>query len=88
MKNSNVPKRNTISNEVKVDLDVLGPLVLNRIRGHVDNAYIIAKDNSSAGKRAVKLLEKLAKPTGFSDGIGDGSILCLSTGARDSVLSL
>lgn len=60
MKNSNVPQRNTISNEVKIDLDVFGALVLNWIRGHVDSADVVAEDNSSTGQRSVKLLEKLA----------------------------
>jgi hypothetical protein len=49
MKNSNVPKRHTISNEVKVDLDVLGPLMLNRIRGHIYSADVVAEDNRGAG---------------------------------------
>jgi hypothetical protein len=34
MKESNVPKCDTFSNKVKVDLDVLGALVLNRVCGH------------------------------------------------------
>lgn len=88
MKNSNVAQRNTISNEVKVDLDVFGALMLNRIRGHVDGANIVAEDNSSAGQRSVKLLEKLAEPTGFSDGVGDSSILGFGAGAGDGVLAL
>ena len=63
MKNSNVAKRHTISNEVKVDLDVLGPLMLNRIRGHVNSADIVAKDNSGVMKWAMKLPKELTKPT-------------------------
>jgi hypothetical protein len=88
MKNTNVPKGNTISNEVKIDLDVFGSLVLNRVHGHVDRADIVAEDNCSTEQRTTKLLKELAKPTGFSDGVGDSSILGLSTRAGDSVLPL
>jgi hypothetical protein len=88
MKNSNVPKGNTISNEVKIDLDVFGSLVLNRVHGHVDRADIVAEDNCSTGQRTTKLLKELAKPTGFSDDVGDNSILGLSTRVGDSVLRL
>ena len=48
MKNSNVPQRNTISNEVKIDLDVLGTLMLNGERGHVEGADIGAKNTVAA----------------------------------------
>lgn len=88
MKNSNVPQCNTISNEVKVDLDVFGALVLNWIRGHIDRAHVVTENNGGTGKRPVKLLEKLAEPTSFSDGVGDDTILGLSARARDGVLSL
>ena len=84
MKNSNVPKRNTISNEVKIDLDVLGTLMLNGVRGHVDGADIVAKNDCGGRERSVKLLEELAKPTCFSD----NSILRLSARAGDGVLTL
>jgi hypothetical protein len=36
MKNLNLPKRNTVSNKLKIDLDLLGELVLNGVCGHVD----------------------------------------------------
>jgi hypothetical protein len=49
MKNSNVPKGNTISNKVKIDLDVFGLVVLNRVRGHVDRTDVAAEDNCSTG---------------------------------------
>jgi hypothetical protein len=88
MKNSNVPQRNTVSNEVKVDLDVFGALVLDGIRGHVHSAHIVAKDNSGTMKWAMKLLEELAKPTCFGDGVGDSPILRFSTRARHRVLTL
>jgi hypothetical protein len=88
MKNSNMPKCNTISIEVNINLDVFCALVLNRVRGHVDRAHIVAEDNCSAGEGAMELLKELAKPTGFRDGFGDSSILGLNTRVGDSVLPL
>ena len=88
MKNSNVPQRNTVSNEVEVDLDVFCTLMLNWIRGHVDSVHVIAEDDSGTGKWATELLEELAEPTSFSDGVGDSPILRFCTGAGDGVLTL
>jgi len=88
MKNSNVPQRNTVSNEVKVDLNVFGALVLDGIRGHVHNAHVVAKDNNGTMKWAMKLLEELAKLTCLGDGVGNNPILRFSTRARHRVLTL
>lgn len=88
MQNADMPQRNTISNEMKVNLDVFGALMLDWIRGHVDNTDIVTEDDGSTAQRSVKLLEKLAEPTGFSDGVGDSPILRFSAGAGDCMLSL
>jgi hypothetical protein len=76
MKDLNVPKRHMISNEVKIDLDVLGPLVLNQIHRHVDSADVVTDDKRGACKRSMKLLHKLAEPTGFSDDHEMGENIC------------
>jgi hypothetical protein len=63
MKNSNVPQRNTILNKMKIDLDVFHALMLNWIRGHVDNTHVIAEDNidnNGTQKGAMELLEELS----------------------------
>ena len=88
MKNSNVPQRNTISNEMKVDLNVFGALVLDWIRGHVHSTDIVAEDNCSTGQGSVELLEKLAEPTSFSNGVGNASILRFGAGTGDGMLTL
>jgi hypothetical protein len=61
MQNADVPQRNTISNEMKVDLNVFGALVLDWIRGHVHSTDIVAEDNCSTEQGSVELLEKLAE---------------------------
>jgi hypothetical protein len=60
MKNSNVPQRNTISNKMKIDLDVFHALMLNCIHGHVDNTHVVIEDNSGTRKGTMELMEELA----------------------------
>jgi hypothetical protein len=60
MKNSNVPQHNTISNKMKIDLDVFRALMLNWIHGHVENTHVVIEDNSGTRKGTMKLLEELA----------------------------
>lgn len=41
MQDSNLTNSNKISNEVEVDLNVLGPLMLNRAGGHVNGTDVV-----------------------------------------------
>ena len=41
MQNTDITKSNTLPDEVKIDLDVLGALMLDGVGGHVDSADII-----------------------------------------------
>ncbi len=43
----NLTHGNMIANKVKIDLDVLGALVLDGVRWHVDSADIVAEHNRS-----------------------------------------
>jgi len=88
MKDTNITSGNPLSDEVEVDLDVLGALMLNGVGGHVDGADVVAVDQSSSTKRDVKFLEKLSQPRRLYNSIGDSAILSLSTGARDGLLPL
>jgi hypothetical protein len=46
MEDTNVPDGNTLTDKVKINLNILGALVLNGVGGEVDNADIIAVDQS------------------------------------------
>ena len=52
MKDTNITSGNPLSDEVEVDLDVLGALMLNGVGGHVDGADVIAvyQDSSMKGE--------------------------------------
>ena len=81
MKDTNITSGNPLSDEVEVDLDVLGALMLNGVGGHVDGADVVAVDQNSSTKGDVKFLEKLSQPRHLCNSIGDNAILSLSTGA-------
>jgi hypothetical protein len=68
-----------ISKEVKIDLDVFGPLMLNMIRGHVYIANIVPEDKRGTGEGSMELVEKMMELSGFSNNIGDCLILHLGT---------
>jgi len=78
----------SFSNEVQVDLNMLGLLMLNRVGGEVNDADIIAVDHYSTTEWAAKLYQKLAQPAGFGDSIRDCSIFRLCTGPRHCRLTL
>ena len=81
MKDTNITSGNPLSDEVEVDLDVLGALMLNRVGGHVHRADIVTIDQDGSTERSVKFLEKLSQPRRLYNSIGDSAILSLSTGA-------
>jgi len=80
MHDADITNSNTLPHEVKIDLNVLGALMLNRVGGHVDGADVVAVDQQSASRRCMKLNEKLAQPSGFCNTISHCAILSFSTG--------
>jgi hypothetical protein len=53
MKDTNIPNGDLVTNEVKINLNMLGALVLNRVRGHVDGTNIVAIDQAAASQRGM-----------------------------------
>jgi hypothetical protein len=50
MKDTNIPNSDLVANEVKINLNMLGTLVLNRVRGHVDGTNIVTIDRAAASQ--------------------------------------
>jgi hypothetical protein len=73
---------------VKIDLDVLGALVLDGVHWHVDGANIVAEHNRSWRRWSMKLLEELANPTSLGNGVSYNTVLSLNAGMRDRVFPL
>jgi hypothetical protein len=87
MKNTHITNGNPFAHKVKVDLHMLGALMLDRIGRHVDSADVVTIYQSCLAERSMKLSQQLTNPSGFSNSIGDSPILSLGTGTRDSELS-
>jgi hypothetical protein len=68
-----------LTNEVKIDLDMLCSLMLNWVGGHVDRTDVVAVDKYGVAERSVKLVKKLTEPGSLSNTIGHGAILSFST---------
>ena len=79
MQDSNVTDGDSLSDEVEVNLNVLGTLVLYRVGGHVDCTDIVAIYQCGVPQGGMQLLEKLAQPGGLCNSIGHCAILGFCT---------
>jgi len=60
MENVDITSNNSFADEVEVDLDVLGALMLNGVGGHVHGADVVAVDQDGAAKQSMEFLEELS----------------------------
>ena len=88
MKNSKITNGNPLPDEVEINLNMLGSLMLNRVGGHVDSADVVTIDQRGALRSSMKLKEKLVQPSGFGNTIGHYTILRFSTRSGDCILPL
>jgi hypothetical protein len=84
----NLTDGNLLSDKMKINLHMLGALILNGVSGEVHGADIIAVDKGAPIWQGLELMEQLSQPSGLSHAIGNGTILGLSAGAGDDGLSL
>ena len=87
MKNTNFAESHLLANEVDVDLNVLGPAVVDRVGSHVDSAHIIAVDHGSHLQRNMKFLKELAQLATLGDHMSNSPVLGLRTGPGHRGLS-
>jgi len=50
MEDADITSGNVLPNEVQIDLDVLGSLMLNGVGGHVDGTDVVAVDQGCAAQ--------------------------------------
>ena len=79
MQNPKITNSYSLSDEVKIDLNVLGTLMLYRIGGHVDCTDVVAIHQCGVPKGGVQLQKKLAQPSGLCNSIHHCAILGLCT---------
>jgi hypothetical protein len=75
-------------NKMDVELDVLGPAMVNWIGGEVDSRNVVAVHNGGLVDGTGELKKELSKPRALSDGVGHGAILSLGARTRDCGLPL
>jgi hypothetical protein len=60
MQDMDITDGNGFPNEVEVDLDMLGVLMLNAVGGEVDGADVVTIDESALQQWGMELLEELS----------------------------
>jgi hypothetical protein len=88
MEDADLTNGNLLSFKMKINLHMLGALMLNGVGGEVHNADIIAVDKCAPRRQGRELVEQLTQPSGLSHAICNGTILGLSAGAGDDGLPL
>jgi hypothetical protein len=88
MKDANLTDGNLLSDKMKINLHMLGALMLNGVGGEVHGVDVVAVDKGALRRRGLELVEQLPHPSGLSHAVGNDTILSLSTGAGDDGLPL
>jgi hypothetical protein len=78
MEDADITNCNALPN-MKINLNILGALMLDRVGGHVDNTDVVALKQWSMARGRVQLQKELAQPGDLSDAVGQDTILGLST---------
>lgn len=71
--NRHITNSDMLADEVKVDIDMHRPPVLDGVGGEVKRVDIVAVDESAPGDRTVKIQKELLKPTRLSHTINHGT---------------
>jgi hypothetical protein len=79
---------NLLSDKMKINLHMLGALMLNEVGGEIHGADIVAVDKCAPRRRGLELVEQLMQPDGLNHAIGNDTILGIDAGAGDDGLPL
>ena len=88
MNNTDFAQGHLLMDEVDVDLNVLGTVVMNWVGCHVDSVDVVAIDHGSYLQRDMKFLKELAQPATLGDHMSNIPVLGLRTGLGHRGLSL
>jgi len=80
MENANLAESHLLTDEMDVDLNVLGTPVVDRDSCHIDSVDVVTVDNCGNHQGNVKFVKKLSKPIALCDYMRNNSILGLRTG--------
>jgi hypothetical protein len=88
MEDTDLTDDNILLNKMKINLHMLGALMLNGVGGEVHDIDVVAVDKGAPRRRGLELVEQLSQPSGLSHAVGNGTILGLSAGTGDDSLPL
>jgi hypothetical protein len=88
MEDADLTDGDLFSDEVKINLHMLGALVLNGVVGEIHGTDVVAVDERAPRRRCMEFQQQLAQPGGLSHTVGDDAVLSLRTGAGDDSLPL
>jgi hypothetical protein len=88
MEDTDLVDGNLLSDKMKINLHMLGALMLDGVGGEVHDADVVVVDKGGPRRWGLELVEQLSQPSGLSHAIGNGTILSLSAGAGDDGLLL
>jgi hypothetical protein len=88
MKDTDVPDGNVLMDKVKINLNMLGVLVLNGVGGEVDGTDVVTVNQSDLWQGAAQLHKQLMKPTLLYHIVGHGAVLHLYARTGDDTLTL
>jgi hypothetical protein len=88
MEDADLTDGDLFSDEVQINLHMLGALVLNGVIGEVHGTDVVAVDECTPRRRRLEFQQQLAQPGGLSHTVGDAAVLGLRTGAGDDSLPL
>jgi hypothetical protein len=88
MEDADLTDDNIPSNKMKINLHMLGALMLNEVGGEVYGADIVAVDQGAPRRRGLELVEQLMQLGGLSHTIGNDTIFGIGAGAGDDGLPL
>jgi hypothetical protein len=88
MEDADLANVNLLSDKMKINLHMLGALMLNRVGREVHGTDVVIVDKGTPRRWGLELVEHLSQPSGLSHAVGNGMILGLSAGAGDNSLPL
>jgi hypothetical protein len=88
MEDADLVDDNLLSDKMKINLHMLGALMLNGVGGEVHGADVVAVDKGAPRQQGLELVEQLSQPSALSHAVGNNTILGLNARVGDNSLSL
>jgi hypothetical protein len=78
MEDADLTGGNILLDKIKINLHMIGALMLNGVDGELHGADIVAVDEGAPRRRGLELMGQLTQTGGLSHAVGNGTIFGLS----------